>query len=669
MANENLVTSQVGINLVKEFEGCYLSAYRDPIGVWTIGYGHTKTAYPGMTISYYQAEQLLKEDLKSHVVGSYKYVKVQLTQNQFDALASFQFNLGPYVLYNDSVLLNYINSRQWEKAAGRMKEYDKANGVVLPGLVRRRVAEAALFLKESLPKTSFKKLVTARYEWDIWTSVETWEKNRLLKKEEVFYAENYVTTNNTRYYEIYKNGKLQGYSNADAFHIVKEIADPQSILITKNNYTIWKDFYWNKLGDTSKASEGLTYTVKKIIDLGDGRKYYELLRDNKFNGYLNIGGAKKLEAQRVKTPVKIVKDNYKLWSNLYWSRTEHEAGAFLNKTVDARYIYDLENGNYYYSIYQEASSDKWLGLINVKATDVQFEEFKEKTVLFTKGNYPLWQDFTWKNGKEMTDYTKGLVYNTKRSIKLHNDQTYLELTRSGKFEGYVNMNAVKDLKPQSLSVKMKIVKNNYKLWRNLYWSTVASDVTKYMNKTVEARNIYDIENGDRYYSMFETSGDKWIGLINVKATDIQFKQFDQKPLLITKGNYPIWQDLAWKNGKEPTNYQEGLVYNTKRSIKLANEKTYYELTRMGQFKGYINTDAVKDLVPKAVSLQVQILKTNYELWGNLYWGSKKNDVKKFKDVTVEARYIYDLENGDQYYSVYDLKTKEWLGHINVKATK
>ncbi|MCA5011436.1 MULTISPECIES: lysozyme [unclassified Enterococcus] len=150
MVNEGMTISQKGVTLVKQFEGLRLTAYQDSAGVWTIGYGHTKGVYAGMSITQAQAEAFLKEDLLTHASGIFKYVKVQLNQNQFDALASFHFNLGPDILYN-SPLLSYLNSQQWQAAATEMKRYVYSNGQILQGLVNRRAAEAALFLEAPFP--------------------------------------------------------------------------------------------------------------------------------------------------------------------------------------------------------------------------------------------------------------------------------------------------------------------------------------------------------------------------------------------------------------------------------------------------------------------------------------------------------------------------------------
>lgn len=146
MANENMKISQNGRNLIKEFEGLRLQAYQDQVGVWTIGYGHTQGVKAGMSITEAQANAYLDEDIKSHAYGVYNYVKVQLNQNQFDALVSFHFNLGAYILQG-STLLTYINNKQWQAAAKEMNLYINAGGKPNDGLIRRRKAETDLFLK------------------------------------------------------------------------------------------------------------------------------------------------------------------------------------------------------------------------------------------------------------------------------------------------------------------------------------------------------------------------------------------------------------------------------------------------------------------------------------------------------------------------------------------
>lgn len=151
---KTMKTSPRGIALIKQFEGLRLAAYQDSVGVWTIGYGHTKNVYPGMVITEAQATAFLTEDVAVHASGIGKYVKVKLNQNQFDALASFHFNLGADIL-NGSALLSYINAQQWQAAAAEMKKYVYAGNQVLQGLVARRNAEADLFLSNEDSTSDF----------------------------------------------------------------------------------------------------------------------------------------------------------------------------------------------------------------------------------------------------------------------------------------------------------------------------------------------------------------------------------------------------------------------------------------------------------------------------------------------------------------------------------
>jgi len=143
-------TSEKGIALIKQFEGCKLTAYQDSVGVWTIGYGWTqpvdgKPIRAGMTIKQETAERLLKNGLVSYESDVSRLVKVGLTQGQFDALVSFTYNLGARSL-STSTLLRKLNAGDYAGAADEFMRWNKAGGKVLNGLTRRREAERALFL-------------------------------------------------------------------------------------------------------------------------------------------------------------------------------------------------------------------------------------------------------------------------------------------------------------------------------------------------------------------------------------------------------------------------------------------------------------------------------------------------------------------------------------------
>lgn len=153
-------TSAVGRQLIEEYEGLILGAYDDyndhvvqpgntVRGTLTIGYGHTNAAglpkvYVGQTITKDQADQILATDLASVEKDVNNLVKVPLNQNQFDALVSFQFNTGAL---GKSSALRKLNAGDYSGAADALTLYTRGNGQVLTGLVRRRAAEKALFLK------------------------------------------------------------------------------------------------------------------------------------------------------------------------------------------------------------------------------------------------------------------------------------------------------------------------------------------------------------------------------------------------------------------------------------------------------------------------------------------------------------------------------------------
>ena len=141
-------TSQKGIDLIKQFEGCRLKAYLCPAGIATIGFGHTgsiasKPVALGMTISLNQAEILLKKDLEKFEKVISQAVKVALTQNQFDALVSFVYNVGEGN-FKESTLLRLINVKD-PKASEQFLVWVKAGKITLNGLFERRKAEKKVF--------------------------------------------------------------------------------------------------------------------------------------------------------------------------------------------------------------------------------------------------------------------------------------------------------------------------------------------------------------------------------------------------------------------------------------------------------------------------------------------------------------------------------------------
>jgi len=167
--NDEKHIARAGLELIKNFEG-YLTrlpdggcrAYLDTLvrpqlrskgygGLWTIGWGSTGPhVTEGTTWSRKQAEEDLLRLIRSHEESVKSKVKVELTQNQFDAITSLSYNMG---LGKANGLLSKLNRGDYEGAADAFLMYNQAGGVVRRGLVRRREAERALFLNPSQPET------------------------------------------------------------------------------------------------------------------------------------------------------------------------------------------------------------------------------------------------------------------------------------------------------------------------------------------------------------------------------------------------------------------------------------------------------------------------------------------------------------------------------------
>jgi lysozyme len=140
-----MIASDRGIELIKRFEGFESKPYKCPGDVWTIGYGTTKGIGPNTPpITKEEAEDLLLMDMATYEDGVSAAVKVPLTQNQFDALVSFTYNLGVGA-FRRSTLLKKLNKGDYDAVPAELIRWNKANGKVMRGLTRRRTAEANLW--------------------------------------------------------------------------------------------------------------------------------------------------------------------------------------------------------------------------------------------------------------------------------------------------------------------------------------------------------------------------------------------------------------------------------------------------------------------------------------------------------------------------------------------
>lgn len=141
-------TNKAGVDLIRDFEGLRLKAYRCPANILTIGYGHTgPDVTEGKVITRDEADILLVNDLRRFEDAVAQYCPVT-TDNQFAALVSFAFNLGPDSL-KTSTLRRMHNEGDYRGAQAQFGRWNKASGKILPGLVKRRAAEALLYGKQA----------------------------------------------------------------------------------------------------------------------------------------------------------------------------------------------------------------------------------------------------------------------------------------------------------------------------------------------------------------------------------------------------------------------------------------------------------------------------------------------------------------------------------------
>lgn len=156
--------SDAGARLIENFEGFSARPYRDPVGVWTIGYGSTRGVGPSTPpVTRAQAHARLKREVDATYGAAINALGLPLNQNQFDALVSFVYNVGPGGVAASTTVGKHLRARRWRQAADALLAWNKAGGRVLAGLVRRRQAERALFLK---PATDpLRHLTDAERRW------------------------------------------------------------------------------------------------------------------------------------------------------------------------------------------------------------------------------------------------------------------------------------------------------------------------------------------------------------------------------------------------------------------------------------------------------------------------------------------------------------------------
>lgn len=288
-------------------------------------------------------------------------------------------------------------------------------------------------------KTTIKpKLLTAVKEYSYYRNFE-WSVKGKLAIGRTYQTDGYYTLNGNRYYSIYRkdsngNNKWYGYVNAKA---VKDLVGTKSerLVVAKKEYKRYSDFFWKDRGKTKKDT---LYKVKYVYQLGDGKRYYSLYReDNKgkesWYGYANVDAFSALPA---KSEDKLVtaKKEYKRYSSFFW---KDRGKTSVGTVYHVKRSYKMTNGSTYYSLYREDNKGKesWYGYANKDALQ-DLKMTKKKQTIKIKGEGKRYSNFFW---KERGKTTVGNVYQSKGYYVLGNGRRYLSLyDKNDKWYGYVN---------------------------------------------------------------------------------------------------------------------------------------------------------------------------------------------------------------------------------------
>ena len=239
---------------------------------------------------------------------------------------------------------------------------------------------------------------------------------------------------------------------------------------------------------------------------------------SKFIGYIEKEKISDLKAIE-ENENKVALTNQSVWKDLY--QTKSESSLNKNQLYKVKRYYDV-NGKRLYSVYspQKNGKDKWLGYVDSKSLKtLKAVNIKEKIITVkSKNSYTLWKDLFYQEKKGQTKHGQNFI--TPRYYDV-NGKRYYSVYRVNKnnkkqWMGYLNSNAVKELKPVKVNKTKTIVKGNYRVWNNLYWTQKLGTTRSMLNHTYKVKYEYHIGNGAKYYSLYNQKN-KFVGYINANA--------------------------------------------------------------------------------------------------------------------------------------------------------
>ncbi|MDT2675557.1 hypothetical protein P7D92_00965 [Enterococcus dongliensis] len=344
----------------------------------------------------------------------------------------------------------------------------------------------------------------------------------------------YYHFNGTKYFVLYDNSA--NFKGIVEEGTIQRASSPggiwkpanQYVTITKNNWTIWKDFNF-KNGSSTNNLYQRTYRVTGWYRHINGTKYLSVY-DNKgiWQGYLNEDGA-----QVVDTPggqwystnqyVTVTKNNWTIWKDFNFKNGSSTNNLY-QKTYRVTGWYRHYNGSKYLSVYDNKGN--WQGYLNEGGAQVvnnpggQWHSTNQY-VTITKNNWTIWKDFNFKNGSS----TKNMYQKTYRVTgwyRHYNGSKYLSVyDNNGNWQGYLNEGgAAKAAGAQgtgfSMNKSVLVIKSGYSIWNNFGWKEKAR-TNSLINKTYQIKWYYKHMNGSTYYSLYDSSNGNWFGYVNSGA--------------------------------------------------------------------------------------------------------------------------------------------------------
>ena len=361
------------------------------------------------------------------------------------------------------------------------------------------------------------------------------------------------------------------------------------VTVTKA-WSIWNDLQFSH--EIKKAIIGDNYKIGKVYtNPENNNKCGEILVSNKVYGYINFDAVKELTSVQINRYLTSKDSGQPIWGNLECTISKGQTTK--DKIYFVKGAYNLGDGKYLYSIYKDQDSSEWLGYLkaHVSLAYTPIEEIN-KNVTVTK-NWSIWNNLQWE--KEIEKPQIGSVFSARLKLtNVSNNAVYYKLYKSGKFYGYINAEAVKDLTTTKINKYVTFSVNNEDFWSSL-------DVNYSKGKTERGRVFYisisyNTADNQPIYSVYtDETCTEWRGYYKGNNfEDTQITMLENKSVKVTKSGYTVWGDLNFwtKSGISNT----GDIYTTDRKFyNFTNNAYYYELKKNGKVYGYINSEAAVEM--------------------------------------------------------------------------